>query len=464
MEVFEVKISYLRFEDRLVPSFYFGLLKQRKKSDQNYDSIGNLFDISDGEHAALPRNSDGGIRYLYGRDVKEGSINFDPVSDDSYTFLEDFKASKRCQLHDLDLLIPILGTIGKSCVYEKQRYGIVGVPRHIGILRLKDGVTSIDQYFLSCYFRNKIIRERLIGASTGNIQHLLSLGTIAQTEIALPPSSLLAKISQNEKSANKLEAKSYELILQAQALAYSKLPFDIKHVAEHRTFTVNLSQILEHDNNWSANLYRDLYTETVKLLECHPHFRLSDCYELKKGNEIGSKNYVPFSECHPSDLPFIRTSDIVNYSPDYYTDFFASPLKYDKFECSAGKVLFTKDGKIGCVGMTDEAVHCIPSSGFAIFDVNANGKSKKLTNEYLFLLLSLPEIGRYQGLMGTVVASTIPHLREKKLSNFVLPLLGNDVVEQITVLVKQSFSLKAQRLELMKKDDELMSDFVSLSY
>jgi type I restriction enzyme S subunit len=191
---------------------------------------------------------------------------------------------------------------------------------------------------------------------------------------------------------------------------------------------------------------------------------LSDCYELKKGNEIGSKNYVPFSECHPSDLPFIRTSDIVNYSPDYYTDFFASPLKYDKFECSAGKVLFTKDGKIGCVGMTDEAVHCIPSSGFAIFDVNANGKSKKLTNEYLFLLLSLPEIGRYQGLMGTVVASTIPHLREKKLSNFVLPLLGNDVVEQITVLVKQSFSLKAQRLELMKKDDELMSDFVSLSY
>lgn len=75
MQVFSVSSGSLKFSDRLVPSFYYYTqVVKRQNIDKGigYIKLGQYSTISDGEHSAIPRNSADGIRYLYGRNIKEG--------------------------------------------------------------------------------------------------------------------------------------------------------------------------------------------------------------------------------------------------------------------------------------------------------------------------------------------------------------------------------------------------------
>ena len=76
MKVFEVPVQELKFGDRLVPLCYYysKFVKEENMSKGiDYIKLGKYSTISDGEHSAIPRNNVSGIRYLYGRNVKEGA-------------------------------------------------------------------------------------------------------------------------------------------------------------------------------------------------------------------------------------------------------------------------------------------------------------------------------------------------------------------------------------------------------
>lgn len=85
----------------------------------------------------IPRNNTSGVRYLYGRNVKEGVIVFVPISDDSYIYQYDYDRFKRCHIKGNDVLIAIYGTVGKSAVYKSSYVGVAGIPRHIANITLK---------------------------------------------------------------------------------------------------------------------------------------------------------------------------------------------------------------------------------------------------------------------------------------------------------------------------------------
>ena len=75
MHIFSTKVSDLKFENRLIPAFYYYSQEIKKHNIEDgisYIKLGDYATISDGEHSAIPRNSKSGIRYLYGRNIKEG--------------------------------------------------------------------------------------------------------------------------------------------------------------------------------------------------------------------------------------------------------------------------------------------------------------------------------------------------------------------------------------------------------
>ena len=112
MKHFNVKKSSLEFGNRLVPSFYFYtqvLKDQNLMSGIKYEILEDLCDeISDGEHSHIKRNKESGVRYLYGRNIKEGIINFDPISDDPYITIDDYSRFTRCHIKQNDVLIESL--------------------------------------------------------------------------------------------------------------------------------------------------------------------------------------------------------------------------------------------------------------------------------------------------------------------------------------------------------------------
>lgn len=78
--------------------------------------------------------------------------------------------------------------------------------------------------------------------------------------------------------------------------------------------------------------------------------------------------------------------------------------------------------------------------------IRLNEKAKQLgiTPEYLFLSLSIKEIGIYQAKRYTVIQSTIPTMANN-LVKVNIPILDKETIVEITNLVKNAFT--AQRRE-----------------
>ena len=83
--------------------------------------------------------------------------------------------------------------------------------------------------------------------------------------------------------------------------------------------------------------------------------------------------------------------------------------------------------------------------------LNSKGREYGLTAEYLFLLLSIEEIGLYPAIRRAVIASTIPHLREERFREIELPILDVDSITEITKLLKEAFELKNRKKILIRE-------------
>lgn len=463
MQVFSVSSSSLKFDDRLVPNFYYytQVVKSRNiDKGIGYIKLGEHSAISDGEHSAIPRNSASGIRYLYGRNIKEGVINFDPVSDDSYIYPYDYETFTRCHIKQNNVLIAIYGTVGKSAVYRNEYVGTAGIPRHIANIALKKDAPITPEY-LTSFFRSKYGKWQIFSLITGNIQQLLSLKNLRDFDVPVVDGKAVAAITANEREAIDCEIKAQQLIREAQGLFRQGLNFDVSSVTRDFCFSVKFSQ-LEKSNIWSTGYYDKLYVKMSQALKEYNGVKtLRELVDLCHGDEVGSENYKEFIERSEDDKPFIRTSDIVNNEVDIYPDYYIPPYAIDgvKQDVVAGDVIFTKDGKIACVGMITDSDNVILSSGIERLRLTPKARKEGFTQEYLFTALSIPEIGRYAAVRRTVIASTIPHLRVERLKDIEIPLMGSEIIEKITRLVKEAFSLKSKRKKILKKTDKILDAY-----
>ena len=101
-------------------------------------------------------------------------------------------------------------------------------------------------------------------------------------------------------------------------------------------------------------------------------------YEIAtvKSDEVGSDNYNKYLDKKDSDIPVIRTSDLVNYEVDQFPDFYIPEEIYQelKQDIKAGDVLFTKDGKIGMSAMITKNDKAIIASGMVRLRLKAEAK------------------------------------------------------------------------------------------
>lgn len=242
---------------------------------------------------------------------------------------------------------------------------------------------------------------------------------------------------------------------------YDSLGFDIKKIKGNFSFSIQADKLFDIDI-WTPKHYNLLYEninhEIIKNI--HVEKLVDILSESFHGVEVGSDNYNEYLDKEKTDIPFIRTSDIVNNSIDMYPDFYISEDIYNDINQNIKNkdVIFTKDGKIGAVGMIMKNDKCILSSGIQIMRINEYAKQEGITQEYLFLVLSIKEIGYYEAIRRTVVASTIPHLRPERMKEMVIPIISRDKIDLITNCIKEAFDLKNERIPLLKENDEIFEN------
>lgn len=464
---FSIKKSDISLDYRFEPSYYYFTKIIKEKSvacGTKYSKLKSFCQsISDGEHSAIPRQKTAGVRYLYGRNIKDGIVNFDPNTDSSYISESNYKKFTRVHLEENDVLLTIVGTVGKTALYKQEYIGKAGINRNIANIRLKKD-SLISPEYLVAFFLSKLGKWQLNNITTGNIQPLLSIGNIEKLEIPIIKKELHEEITKIEDTIVEKETNALQLIESAQQLFYSNIDVDFNHIYRSNLFTTTKNDILDADL-WTPLFSYPLFVNTIAAIKKRWNtVTIGEITNIKKGDEVGSDSYVNYLDKHESDVPFIRTSDIVNYEIDQYPDFFVPIDIYNDINqgFKEGDILFTKDGKIGMVGLLTENDKCIISSGFVGLQLNNKAFEYGITPEYLFLVLSIKEIGIYASKRRTVVASTIPHLREERLKEIEIPILDSSTISSITDNVRNAFKFKNEKKKLIKEVREKMDGYFNL--
>ena len=395
--------------------------------------------------------------FVKSADVKRYNLNKTTIS---YISADIHKKRKSKYIYPQDIMVSNTGKyLGFACIVP-QSIPECTTNQNISTLRLFHNNKFTPEFiaaYLNSYFGQREIESLL--TLTG--QKYLNSSNFKKLRVPNVGEVHIDTITALMKSIVYKEMDAVTKIEQAQKLFYSRIGIDFNAIEKENVFCVNKSNFAEADL-WTPMYSYPLYVNTLKAIQSKwQTITVGEIADLKKGDEVGSDTYIGYLDKKESDVPFVRTSDIVNYEIDQYPDFFIPKEIYEELGqgFQKGDVLFTKDGKIGMVGMITEYDTAIISSGFAGLRLNKKAKDYGITPEYLFLALSIKEIGIYASKRRTVIASTIPHLREERLKEIEIPILDRETIVEITNLVKKAFELKDEKKRLIAEVRETMDGY-----
>jgi type I restriction enzyme S subunit len=432
-------------ESNIFPNYY--LFKQKIKNfslrkDITSFSLGDkdvLEVLTDGEHAGQKFVQSGAL-FIKNSCVKRYSVN---EFDGFYISHEKNNLLKRSKLKKDDILFTTIGYyVGVSALVNSNVEN-ANINQNVVRIRVNPKITT-PQY-LSCFLNSKIVRFQIDNLFSGNIYPLLTYPKIKALKIFIKDKKVEKAVTEKIILAEEKNIESLKLIKEAQSLFTKSLGVDFAAIKASKFYGVNNKQF-QGDDMMTPAFYYPLYTNTTKIIaennHCEPLGTLAD---FRNGDEVGSVNYKSYLNRKEGDLPFIRTSDLVNYDFDPYPDFFIEKSIYDELGQNLDKdeILFTKDGKIGISAMTTKYDRCILGSGI----LRIVPKKDKINPHYLFIALSTKEVGIYQAIQRTVVASTMPHLREDRIGDFSIPILKNQ--KKIIELTEAAFKLRDDRKKLI---------------
>lgn len=441
-----IQINQLKNHNRWDSSFNLELksLSNRKIELKTIEEISEH--ITNGATPFGAQFPSEGTNFYRANDVKR--FNFDFFGH-KYITKEQSKALKRSILEPNDIVFTIKGKVGDVAVFPKEQKES-NINQDNALIRLKK---EYDPFYFVAIFNSKFGLNQVKAFATETVNPFLGLGNLKKLKIPILKTNFMEDISDKVQISMKNNLDSLNKIKKAQSLYYQKLNIDFKKIEKKDFFPVKLSDFKEEDL-WTPKYSYPLYVNILESIkEKWEIVSLGEIVDVNKGSEVGSDNYKKYLERIDTDIPFIRTSDLVNYEIDQFPDFYIPEEIYKELEqdIKSQDILFTKDGKIGMSAMITKSDKCIIASGISRIRLNEEAQKYNISPEYLFLVLSVNETGLYPALRRTVIASTIPHLREKRLKEIEIPILDKKSIQEITKLVKESFELKDKNKILIKK-------------
>ena len=464
IKVTNISIQSILKSDRFEPRYHHVFRKfeeYEKSSNHQILKFGDekiLRKITDGEHAGQTFVKKG-IRFLKNSAIKDFSIN---LYDGFYITEQKHLEQKRSALKPLDILFTTIGHLGSTAIVP-EAFGEANINQNV--VKIEVNESFIDPYYLTAYLNANTTKKQIGALFTGNIHSIITYPKIKNIRIIVPDKVFQKSISKKYKAALDSEQSFHITIKKAKETFYQKIGINFSAIRKESSFSTSLQKI-EKNDIWNPSFFYPLYVKTLKAIQANLQtISLGEIANIKKGDEVGSNQYVKYLDKKESDVPFIRTSDIFNYEVDQFPDFYISKEIYKdlKQDLKPGDIIFTKDGKIGMTAVITNNDKAILASGLARIRLKEESLKKyNITKEYLFTVLSLKETGLYPAIRRTVVASTIPHIREERLKEFEIPIIDKTHIDEITKLVKESFQFKDKKKCLLQEIRLEMDSFYNI--
>lgn len=181
-------------------------------------TVANISEVSefvlDGTHGS-PERAEVGIPVLSAQNVRDGRLNY---LTDRFTTEAEYQAfSKHLALRMGDVLLTIVGTIGRSAVIQEPRPLVF--QRSVAVIR--PIASKVDPQYLYHVTRTSEFQRQLQSSSNQSSQAGIYLGKLKKLTIPLPPLSEQRRIADILDRADAMRAKRRAAIAQLDTLAQS---------------------------------------------------------------------------------------------------------------------------------------------------------------------------------------------------------------------------------------------------
>ena len=304
--------------------------------------------------------------------------------------------------------------------------------------------TPEEAAFLTIFLNSEINRIQVRGAYSITKQKFLNQGKIASLKVMAYDAKYTDLMKQYIAAFNAYyeSVNHIHQIIDAFNSDY-QLPFS--DTAQYG-FIVKPAQFSK--TMLTPNFYREDVRETINYVVANVKTTELDAEGIKKGDEIGSAFY------QDEGVPFIKTSDIMNYDIDHEPDCYCSEsfLAQLEQEIKLGDVLFAKDGKPGEVALVQEDVRAVISSGIVKYHPRTKDEGY-----WVFLLLA-SRYGDAHFKKWFVIASTMLHLRADFFSDFKIPAITDEISKSYIRPLEEAFKKKTMSYKTMVNIKNLVED------
>ncbi|KGF36141.1 restriction endonuclease subunit S [Peptoniphilus lacrimalis DNF00528] len=145
-------------------------------NDWPYTELKEVKDVRDGTHSS-PKYVDNGYPLVTSKNLTDSGLNLDDVS--LISELDYNEINKRSKVEVGDILLGLIGTIGKPVLVETEGFAI----KNVGLI--KNG-GQIQNQFLLQYLKTNLFNKYIQIEMAGNTQKFLGLETLRNTKVPVP--------------------------------------------------------------------------------------------------------------------------------------------------------------------------------------------------------------------------------------------------------------------------------------
>lgn len=186
-----------------------------------------------------------------------------------------------------------------------------------------------------------------------------------------------------------------------------------------------------------AEYYQPKYDDLFSRLSKFESKRLGDMVQIHKSIEPGSEAY------QNKGIPFIRVSNLSKFGFSD-TEIHLSPDEYGEvIRPKQNTILLSKDGSVGIAYKVEQDMNVITSGAILHLTITDN----EFMPDYLTLVLNSVIVGMQAE--RDAGGSIIQHWKPSEIENVIIPKLSQEIQQEITNKVKESFALRRESKRLL---------------
>lgn len=213
--ILEKKRQQLKELDNLAQAIFYDMFGDPVENDKGWEvkKLGEVCDVRDGTHDSPKYVEKSDYVLITSKNIVDGKIDYSVVN---HITKEDYDAiNKRSKVDDGDIIMAMIGTIGKPIIVKKEEYQFC--IKNVALIKFVSD-SLVHNVYIQSLLCSKSFSQFIMSKNQGGNQKFIALGTIRQLQTPIPPLSLQQQFAKKIEAIERQKALINQSIKEVQTL------------------------------------------------------------------------------------------------------------------------------------------------------------------------------------------------------------------------------------------------------